>query len=398
MVDESGFDDLDRTFFNLSSRMADLFSWTYGTLGYRLVAPLDPNKFDNATSKAKEIGIRVLIVLGAAISFCFAGTYIALTAVVLGVGSKLIRSFGFVLQNEGFTHIRGSAPEGKLENGQASIMTWNLRGHGGGLHYTHGVVHWRSRLDSIVENIQKESPDVIVLQEIYDTALVEALVSRLGNQYAHFFTHLGKNVFGNSSGCMVITRCAISDFVHTDFTNNEWDVTRGFETIEIKAHPDDASPCMRIIGTQLTPGKEEKTKRVEQVSQIVNSLVKKTLPMPTLFVGSLGIDRDSEEEGKLLSQYLYHSYRGKAPTQSAELVKQWARLYEGQEESSDYISFFRRTLSNGAILPVVERDIRLRDCHLVKAFDESYDTKTALSDHHAIVTQFSGLKSLPAGG
>src|SRR3990167_10562319 len=128
MVEESCFDDLDRSFLSLSSKMSDFFSWTYGMLGYRLVAPLDPNKFDNTTSKIGEIGIRTFIVLGTALSLCFAGTYIILTAVVLGVGSKMFRSIGFAFQKEGFTHVRGQATEKVLENGQASILTWNIRG------------------------------------------------------------------------------------------------------------------------------------------------------------------------------------------------------------------------------------------------------------------------------
>ena len=394
MIEESYFDDLDRSFLNLSSQMAGFFSWTYRTFGYRLVAPLGPDKFDNSTSKVKEIATRALIVLGGALSLWFAGLYIVMGAVVLGAACKLFRGVGFALQKEGFTHVRGSAPEIALENGQAKVMTWNLRGHSGGLHYEHGVIHWQSRVDRIVENIQAEQPDVIVLQEIYDTALVEKLVSQLGDQYAHFFTQLGKNTWGNTGGCMVITKCAVQRFTHTDFSNNDWQVNRGFETLEIKASPQDASPCARIIGTQLAPGKEAQEKRMEQVAQIVDALGRETFPMPTLFVGSLGIDRDSKEEGKLLTKYLYHSYRDKYPTQSDELGMQWAPIFDGQEESNDYISFFKRQTAEGKILPVIEKNIRMLNCHLVKGFDEDYNTKTALSDHHAVVTEFNGLRAL----
>ncbi len=391
MVDESYFDDLDRSLLKASSWMADIFSNTYGALAYRLVAPLEPNKFDNAASKANEIGIRLLIIAGSILSLWFAGTFLAITAVVLFLGSKLFRAVGFAMQKDGFTHMRGSAPEKFLENGQASVMTWNLRG---GLHYEHGVIHWSSRIDAIVKSIKKEDPDVIVLQEIYDTALVEELVEKLGDQYAHFFTHLGQNTWGNTSGCMVITKCVVDEYTHTDFDDNGWRVNRGFETIEIKAHPDDLLPCLRIIGTQLTPGKEAKGKRMEQIAQIIDTLAKKKLPLPTLFVGSGG-NRDSEEEGKFLSQYFYHSYRRKAPTQSDELVKQWTPVVEEQEESSDYISFFKRNLPE-KVLPVVEKNLRMLDCHLVKAFDESYNTKTALSDHHAVVTLFSWVRAAQA--
>ncbi|PIS03284.1 MAG: hypothetical protein COT85_00980 [Chlamydiae bacterium CG10_big_fil_rev_8_21_14_0_10_42_34] len=382
MIEESYFDDLDRDLFDISSKMSDVFSWTYGMLGYRLVAPLEPNKFDNASSKIKEIGIRTLIVLGAVLGFCFAGTYIALSAAVLSLGSKVFRSAGFYFQKDGFTRVKGKASEVELIDGKATVMTWNIRGHGGGLHYDHGVIHWSARVDRIVEKIQKENADVIVLQEVYDTALVETLIAKLGDSYANFFTHCGE------SGCMVISKCAVHNFAHQEFNNNS-KVARGFECLEIKAFPDAKEPCARIIGTQLVPDANAQKLRVEQVAQIVDSLASKALNLPTLFVGSLHLDREADKE--LLSKYLYHSYRETGPTHSHELVSQWAPVFDGQERSSDFISFFKRNV-DGMNLPVVEKGISLLESHLVEGFDADYSTKTALSDHHAIVTTFSGLK------
>lgn len=397
MVEDSCFDDLDldRKFLNLSAVMADFFSWTYGMLGGRLIAPIDPNKFDNASSKAAEIGIRALIVIGAALSLILVGAYICITAVVLSVGSKIFRGVGFYFQKDGFTHIRSNVPEKSLVDGKACVMTWNIRGHGGGLYAEGGVIHWRSRVDKITETIRNEDPDVIVLQEVYDTSLIEALVDRLEDRYAHFYTHLGANTWGNESGLLVITKCAVHQFTHTDFIKTDEKVKRGFETLEIKAHPDDLLPCARIIGTQLSPGKEAANTRTAQVEQIIDALAKEKIEAPTLFVGSLNVDRDSQNEGAYLSNYLYHSYLDIEPTHSDELVNQWAPIYEGQEESSDFISFFKRSPSgDGRTLPVLEKGIRLLDSHLDRGFDENYDTKTALSDHHAVVTVVSGLRSL----
>lgn len=397
MVDEeSYFDDLDRKFLNISSGMADVFSWTYGMLGGRLVAPIDPKKFDNASSTAAEVGVRALIVLGAALSFCFAGTYIFLSAAILSVGSKLFRSAGFYFQKDGFTHIRGSAPEVAIQEAQAKVMTWNIRGHGGGLHYKEGgVIHWRSRIDRIIEEIVKEDPEVIVLQEIYDPALVESIVDRLKSSYANFYTHMGASTWGKGSGCMVITKCAVKSFNHVDFTKTDHKTARGFETLEIKASPEDSAPCARIIGTQLSFGKDRGLERQMQIAQIVDTLAREKLAMPTLFVGSLNLDRDGSDEGAFLSRYLYHSYLDAKPTHSDELVSQWAPIYDGQEASSDFISFFKRNpVSDCRVFPVVERKIQLLDSHLVRGFDENYDTKKALSDHHAVVTTVSGLKPI----
>lgn len=391
-MEETYFDDLDRTFLNVGSKLSDIFSWTYG-MGYRLIAPIDPKKFDNAASKAEEIGIRALIVLGAVLGVFFAGTHFVLLGAVLGAGSKLFRNAGFYFQQDGFTHIRGKAAEKALEQGQAKIMTWNIRGHGGGLHYAEGVVHWTSRADRIISAIQKESPDVLVLQEVYDTALIETLVKRLEDQYAHFYTHLGVKKWGEESGCVVITKCAVHDFSHTDFSKTDEKVNRGFEMLEIKLHPEDKTPCARIIGTQLSPSKEARFVRMNQIGQMVDALARQKFAVPTFFVGSLNVDRDDEEEGSYLSNYVHHSYRGEEPTYSTQLANQWAPIYSDQEESSDFISLVKREpIDDPRKFPVIEKGIRLIDSHLVEAFDLSYNTKTALSDHHAVVTTISGLK------
>ena len=335
-----------------------------------------------------------MVVLGLFASFCFAGSYIFIGAVVLGAGSRLFRALGFYFRKDGFTHIQGSLPEITLKNGEAKVMTWNIRGHSRGLHYAEGgVVHWQSRIKRIIENILQEEPDVIVLQEVYDVALVEEIYSRLEKFYSHFYTHFGSKNWDCDSGCMVITRCAVHNFANTDFKHYD-NKARSFETLEIKLSPNDELPCARIIGTQLSPGKTDSETRMEQVVQIVNTLAKENLAMPTLFVGNLNVDRNNQIEEGGLSKYLYYSCLASKSTHSHELVSQWAPVFEGREDSCDFVSFFKRMATDGRIFPVIERGIRLLDSHLIKGFDEDYNTKTALSDHHAVVTTFSGLKSI----
>ncbi len=387
--------ELDRKFFNAAAGLASVFSATYGWLGGRLIAPIDPNKFDNASSKTAEIGVRLLIVLGTALSLFFAGIYIGLGAAILSVGSLASRSLGYYFQKNGFTHIRGKAPEKRIENGHAKILEWNIRGHGGGLHYAEGgVIHWESRIDRIVDAILQEDPDVLVLQEIYDPHLIEALISRLEERFAHFYTHLGASILGNESGVMVITKCPVHRYSHTDFTQTDEKVKRGFEALEIKADESSKKPCARILITQLSPGKNGQEIRMNQLAQTIDALAREKIAIPTLFVGSLNVDRDSLEEGAFLSNYLFHSYLDIEPTHSDALVNQWAPVFEGQEESSDFISVFKRhPEQDHRTFPVVEKGVRLIDSHLIRSFDETYNTRTALSDHHAIVTEVSGLKT-----
>lgn len=392
MVEESCFDDLelDRYCLDFSSRMGSLFSWTYGMLGYRLVAPIEPNQFDNAASRAKEVGIRALIVLGAVLSFCFLGHVILISAIGLGLGSHLFRAIGYQFQKNGFTHVRGSAPEIDLQQGQASVIAWNIRGYKE-LPYDHGVVHWSSRIDRILGEIRRENPDVIVLQDVHDPALMRTLINTLGDRYAHFYIHLGPSMWGSESGCMVITKCAVHSFSYTPFIAHDPKVNRGFAMFEMKSSPNDSSPCARIIGTQLTPGLDAEEIRMLQVTQITNKLAKQTLPLPTLFVGSLHMDRDTHEE---LQNVLHHSYLDAEPTHSNGLVSQWAPVFNGEEETTDFISLFKRNRSDGKELPVIERGIGLVDSHLIQAFDADCNTQTALSDHSAVVTTIRGLKAV----
>jgi hypothetical protein len=289
------------------------------------------------------------------------------------VGSKLFYSLGVYLQKDGFTHVRGKAPEVELEKKEVAVLTWNVRGYGGGLHYDHGVVHWRSRIDGIVDQILKERPHVVVLQEVADISMREALIERLQDVYAHFYIHL------QESNCIVITQCAVAAFSFTPLVDSKL----GFSTLEIKASKDARYPAVRIIGTQLSDAAEEI--RYDQIDQIIQSVAKQKLAIPTLLVGSLHIDRATDT---ILSQYLAHTYLKDAATHSGQLAKQWSDKVGGFEDQSDYISFFKPVKYRSGTLPVAVRGVRLYDSHLVEAF-KGCDTKTALSDTHGVFCRFS---------
>jgi endonuclease/exonuclease/phosphatase family metal-dependent hydrolase len=306
-----------------------------------------------------------------------------LAIATFGVGSKIFRAIGLALQKENFTHVLGNAPEKELD-GKVKIMNWNVCGIGGGFSYDHGgVIDWRSRLDRIVEKIEQEDPDVLVLQEVYDASLGEALIERLTNRYAHFFFHLGKTIMGSVGGCMVLSKCGIHYFSNTDFSTNNWKLKRGFSILEIKASPQDNLPIARIIGTHLIHTDDEKgrSNRLKQISQIIEHIRKEKLALPTFLAGDLNIERDGEE-GKVLLPYLHHGFTQPEPTCTNRLVWQWDRNAQSVwNETIDYISLFKEQAS----IPVVEKGIEFTDCHLSRAYDENYDTRIALSDHHAVV-------------
>jgi endonuclease/exonuclease/phosphatase family metal-dependent hydrolase len=370
----------DRTFLRWSSYAAEPICWAYGLLRYRLVAPLDPNKFDNFQNKIVEVAFRAFVVIAAIVTALPA----LCAAIVLGTTSKILRAIGFALQKNGYTYVRGQGPEVKL-NGEAKILTWNLCGIGGGMSVDHGGVnHWRSRIDEIAARIVTEDPDVLILQEIYDTAFAEALIEKLGPHYAHFFTHLGANLMGSVSGGMVISRCAIHRFSNTSFDNNNWTLNRTFTTLDIKERPEDAAPAARIIGTHLIH--DVHANKLDQLAQIINSVAKEKIALPTVLAGDLNLEKNNLAEGGVLDEFLIPSH-GDEPTCTNEMVRQWDQKGWGVPgENIDCISLFKRIFWTDGPLPVIEKGIQMIKTHLVKAFDHTFNTRTALSDHHGLMT------------
>jgi exonuclease III len=386
------FDGWDRTCLDISSRMAEPFCKAWELFRYRLIAPLDPQKFDCCRSRIREIAVRMIIVLGvgSVLYLCWTWPVVVLEAAVfLAVGSKVLRKVGFALQKDGYTHVRGCSSEKTLSRQkELKVMTWNVCGIGGGMSLDHGgVISWRLRLNGLVDAIKKEDPDVLVLNEIYDTAFAESLIDKLKNDYAHFFIHLGPNLFGSESGVMILSKCATHHFSNTSFINNDWTLNRGFAELEIKKSPDESLPCARIIGTHLIHGDDPKNihNRIVQIEQITNYLATQNLSMPTILAGDLNMDRDGVE-GQFLARFLHPGYQGKEPTCTNRLVVQWDRRAKSVwNETIDYISLFKQTLADGSSIAASDKNIQMENIHLVKAFDESYNTRTALSDHHGIV-------------
>jgi endonuclease/exonuclease/phosphatase family metal-dependent hydrolase len=359
--------DWDRTLLYLSSCAATPLCDAFKYVRFRTVAPLDTTKFNLCKNKVAEIATRIFIILVATLA-CLP---LLLPIVFLGTASKVLRFAGFALQQNNYTHVKGKAPEIELK-GQAKIMTWNLCGIGGGMHYDHGgVISWEERIDGIVDKIKEADPDVLILQEIYDTAFAEALMEKLGPRYAHFFTHLGANTMGSVGGLMVASKCAVHSFTNTSFDNNDWTLNRTFASLQIKAKPTDTTPCARIIGTHLIHDSNDN--RLAQVAQIAKSIAKENLALPTILAGDFNIERD---QNTVLDSMGTPSYIGNEPTRTGELLKQW------DPNATDVAS---EIIDNIYLLNQDKGNATLGEAKWVRAFDETFNTNTALSDHHGLV-------------
>lgn len=356
----SAIDDLgeewDRMFFTAASVLAEPFCAIYETFRYRLVSPLG-DKFDNKASRIHEFSIRCLIGLGTILTAALI-THVGVLTLVISTGllCTTFRCVGVLLQKNGFSYTRGTAPEISLQNKEMSAMIWDIRGSKGGASYKEGVVHWRSRVDRILENITKENPDLLILQGVHDTALMDRLAKGLSNQYAHIFTHLGADAFGNSSGMMIVSKCALHDFVQE----------KEIATLELKGQPECDSPCIRFL---IAPQAEWQS--------LTDILKTKSHPLPTFFAGHTAP-----------SPYTYDCFDG--PTHTSELSRQWSAQQASSEEHTR-ISLFKHLLPDGTPLPTIERNVSLTDCRIVEGYDETHNTQTALSSDQGLVALLSGL-------
>ena len=296
----------DRTFFDFSSRLADPFCWTLEGV-YRLISPLDHKKFNNYSTPTQEFAYRVIttgtVVVGTLGLAAFAPFWTIAGVTTLGMGSKLCRVIAGILQKNNYTYVRGTFSE-KSDLSELKVMTWNLLGLAGGLHYCcGGTVHWRDRIGGIVKEIKREKPDVLVLQEIFDTAFCEALIAKLKDEFAHFYCHLGTNSVGIGGGCMVLTKCPVKSFSNMQFKNSNWKLNRCFSIMEIG----NSKHQYRIVGAHLQAGNaaEDATQRKVQFDQMING-ISGLPPVTTILAGDLNMDRDTE--GKYLEQHLTHGY------------------------------------------------------------------------------------------
>jgi hypothetical protein len=139
----------DRCFLTLSSLMTEPICEAFHHLRFRLVAPLNPKLFECRESISQELVVRVSIVVGAALGVGLVVVFpmpVLGSLVVWGGLSKVLRTIGFSLQKNNFTHVRGNGLEKVILDDQIKVMSWNVCGPSGGMTLDHGgVVSWRGR-------------------------------------------------------------------------------------------------------------------------------------------------------------------------------------------------------------------------------------------------------------
>lgn len=369
--------------------------WRYNY--YRLRLPFD--KFDCYESRVKEVAFRALIVavdvglVAAAIHF----PVVAISSLFgLPILFLVFRATASLLQQKGpglggFSHTRGSFPEKSFEEKRVRQMTLNVAALAGGLSYGFaGVNPWEQRIDKIVEMIKAERPDVLVLQEVMDTDFSNALIKKLHGEFSHFFAHLGVSrgfPFSGGfapGGMMIATKGAVAHFSDHPFKSNTNEQCRSFGCLELLDCPG-GRPFARFLGTHLAWKEEDAGRRALQWQQMRDYIEAKRDPLPTFILADTNTERD-EEEGQALLSWLDYSYLGENPTCYHILPSQWKP--DGRFHGDDPAS--PRQIDNIAVVRQGTPPL-LEECRLVKTFIDdphevgAFDTRSAISDHHAIV-------------
>lgn len=168
----------------------------------------------------------------------------------------------------------------------------------------------RSRLDDVVEQIQREDKDLVILQEGFDFGMTERLLEKLKGNYHCMISNVSPKTIGINSGMLILSKYAIDresvevvpygtkhinpQGEEISLPNSEF-VEKVFLKFPLK-NTIGATVCY-IVATHLrhsseveSPKEEEKQVRRAQVEMIHSSMKKESIPW--VLVGDLNADPD----------------------------------------------------------------------------------------------------------
>lgn len=128
--------------------------------------------------------------------------------------------------SSGPLHYRGCLPEKERENNQFTHFFRNVCGIKAGYDIEEGAQMpiqdslgnpKMSRLKQIVDQIKKENPDVLCLNEVYDINDAHYIANALKEDYAHFVMNCGPRSIGPNSGLFFASKFSVSNIKFDPF-------------------------------------------------------------------------------------------------------------------------------------------------------------------------------------
>lgn len=283
-----------------------------------------------------------------------------------------------------FTYVLGNAASKELpEDKNVSILNWNVCCFDGGLSMLFGgVLPWEYRIDRIAEFLKTSQADIICLQELFSLDAVEALFSKLKDEYAHFYIHIGPKISGFNarelgvpSGLFVASKYRLENPKFYPYSPEETPSNRGYGFFSAVIEDQ-----VRLVTTHLQPGSDgaDIKFRSAQAKAVVNTIDDK---MPSFFCGDFNIERKSKEYESEIAPFFINKNTSSEWT-ACELRDYWSKAKENAAafqalglptELIDYFLTFKK--KPGTILKT----------SLLIANDPLHPPE-ALSDHQAMIS------------
>ena len=223
---------------------------------------------------------------------------IAIPATLIGI---VVRALAITFENHSFSQAIGKPMIKPWSNNLFTLLSWNVCGINAGYSITDGgVTPWRDRIDSIITKIKTLNPDVLVLQEVFDSSMAEQLMQNLRHDYAHFYFNIGVRPFGLPAGFFVASKFAVSNpefhsfppgcvIGRTKFMNKGFFVFQIMDqenprSTIVVTHPQQSEEC----AFPTLPEQQAREKSMDTIVEYINS--KNYQQHDVILVGDLNLD------------------------------------------------------------------------------------------------------------
>lgn len=382
-----------RLFFNIASLCTEPACKMHEKNTFLKLARSEP-KPPNVTEKLSQLAQKTYL--------CAQVSLLLPITVFTGPIGMVFRLFGYFTQSSEFNHLKGNLKEKDFPtDNKASIFFLNTCFIGGGYPLTNGgVLPWKSRINQVIEKIEKADADIVCLSEIYDFKASQILYNKLKDKYAHFYLNIGPHFFGAKSGLLVASKYKIQnphfiDF-HSTLVHNKNSNRRGCFAFE--AINKENKPIAKVYSTHLEYSKDdsnptdgEKKARKDEIDLIINDIKNSEVVSPTILTGDLNFSKDEYDKTDLATYFRKTNTDTKGTCRRDEFNKKlWNQKIDEKVKKEnafdlDHTFILRKSLKDEKKLTKFRVSTKIIQC-----FDEPSEIKDkedilkALSDHHAM--------------
>lgn len=277
-----------------------------------------------------------------------------------------------------------------------TLLSWNLCCVAGGYTITDGgVTPWEDRIGAIIQRVIEADPDVNCFYEVFDARAAKILKQGLKERgYTYFYTNIGAQALGTSSGIMVASKYEIQNPEFTPFPieslveRTKW-CAKGVFGFDLCNRGD---PFARVFATHLQHSEipefviekadsEEVQRRAKEVAarqeqmRIVISKIRDVANKCILITGDLNMDDNEYGQSDWQPMFIRgNRFGSKTWNGDGFCAKLMGKRISGP-----------LNLDHTMALMGTVRQIETTLVHT--GYDSAYYSKDALSDHEGLFTR-----------